>query len=66
MRRYRRLTDSEGDAVVMSGLFALVAVTMGLVLANRPRAAAVLFLVTLVLVALTFRYHATDTLAISL
>ncbi|MCR4282339.1 MAG: DUF5993 family protein [Bauldia sp.] len=50
----------------MSGLFALVAVTMGLALANRPRTAFWLFLVTLVLVGLTFRHHITDTLAISL
>ena len=52
--------------MVMSGLFALVVVTMGLTLAERPRAALVLFTATLILALLTFRYHATETLAISL
>lgn len=52
--------------MVMSGLLALVATTMGLTLAERPRAALLLFVATLILAMLTFRYHATDTLAISL
>jgi hypothetical protein len=52
--------------MVMSGLFALVAATMGLAIAGRPRAAAALFLATLVLAAFTLRHHMTDTLAISL
>lgn len=52
--------------MVMSGLFALVAATMGLTIAQMPRAALILFVGTIVLAILTFRYHATDTLAISL
>lgn len=52
--------------MVMGALFALVAVSMGLALADRPRAASAVFLVTLACLLLTFRYHATDTLAISL
>lgn len=50
----------------MAGLFALIAIAMLLTFVDRPRAASVVFLATLVLVMLTFRYHATDTLAISL
>jgi hypothetical protein len=50
----------------MAGLFALVALTMGLIVANRPRVAAVLFAATLVLTALTLWHHMTDPLAISL
>lgn len=52
--------------MMMAGLFALVAIVMGLTLANRPHAALGLFVATLILALLTFRYHATDTLAISL
>jgi hypothetical protein len=50
----------------MAGLFALAAVTMGLVVANRPRVALILFAATLVLTGLTLWHHMTDPLAISL
>lgn len=50
----------------MSGLFALVAITMVVLLSGRPRAGTALLLATMVLAGLTFWHHATDTLAISL
>ena len=52
--------------MIMSGLFALVAVTMVLAIADRPRIAVALFAATLVLAAFTLRHHMTDALAISL
>jgi hypothetical protein len=52
--------------MIMAGLFVLVAVTIGLAIANRSRAALALFAVTLVLAAFTLRHHMTDVLAISL
>lgn len=52
--------------MAFTGLFALFALTMAAAIANRRRAAEVLFVLGLVLSFLVFLHHATDTLAISL